>query len=123
MVAKLLFLVFTCGFVYELPLDMLPCGLTSNAPCAWEAQVLATDGVWDVMDNEEVISIVGRYMEAPRAGVSPASALTLEAMYRWKSRAGRVRLSSCCSITPLLACITSSTTPSSSGLATHYCCY
>lgn len=48
--------------------------------------VAATDGLWDVMTNEEVVDFVARYRAAPQDGVSCAEALTLEAQERWKEK-------------------------------------
>eukprot|EP00884_Botryococcus_braunii_P021968 jgi/Botrbrau1/8455/Bobra.0237s0072.1 len=48
--------------------------------------VLATDGVWDVMEPEEVVDFVHYFSRKPSGGLSPAQALTLEALSRWKGR-------------------------------------
>ena len=48
------------------------------------AQVLATDGVWEVMDCDEVARFVGAWRERPWPGWSASDALSLEAQERWK---------------------------------------
>ncbi|KAI3437721.1 hypothetical protein D9Q98_000169 [Chlorella vulgaris] len=47
--------------------------------------ILATDGLWDIMDNEEAADFVERYKGRRDAHVSCAEALTLEAQERWKA--------------------------------------
>jgi serine/threonine protein phosphatase PrpC len=48
--------------------------------------VAGSDGIWDVMTNDEVVDFVNRYRLAPQPGVSCAEALTLEAQERWKAK-------------------------------------
>lgn len=48
--------------------------------------VAGSDGIWDVMSNNEVVDFVNRYRLAPQPGVSCAEALTLEAQERWKAK-------------------------------------
>ena len=48
------------------------------------AQVLATDGVWEVMECDEVARFVGAWRERPWPGWTASDALTLEAQERWK---------------------------------------
>ena len=52
--------------------------------------VFATDGVCDVMSNEEVVDFVERYKQSRDASMSCAEALTLEAQERWKARHNEV---------------------------------
>lgn len=47
--------------------------------------ILATDGLWDIMANEEAADFVERYRGARDRHVSCAEALTLEAQERWKA--------------------------------------
>lgn len=47
-------------------------------------QVLATDGVWEVMTCQEVVHFVQRWRKRPWIGWSASDALTLEAQERWK---------------------------------------
>ncbi len=47
-------------------------------------QVLATDGVWEVMDCQDVAHFVQRWRKRPWVGWSASDALTLEAQERWK---------------------------------------
>jgi serine/threonine protein phosphatase PrpC len=49
------------------------------------SQILATDGLWDIMQNEEAADFVERYRGARDRHVSCAEALTLEAQERWKA--------------------------------------
>ena len=46
--------------------------------------MLATDGVWEVMDCDEVARFVGAWRERPWPGWSASDALSLEAQERWK---------------------------------------
>ncbi len=48
-------------------------------------QILATDGLWDIMANEEAADFVERYRGQRDLHVSCAEALTLEAQERWKA--------------------------------------
>ena len=54
-------------------------------------QVLATDGLWEVMDCQEVASFVVRYLQCSWPDWSIADALTLEAQERWKLLQQEVR--------------------------------
>ncbi|EFN56024.1 hypothetical protein CHLNCDRAFT_57765 [Chlorella variabilis] len=47
--------------------------------------ILATDGLWDIMDNAAAADFVDRYKARRDAHVSCAEALTLEAQERWKA--------------------------------------
>ena len=50
------------------------------------AQVLATDGLWEVMTNAEVVAFVEDYRLASHAAMSAADALSWEAQEaRWKA--------------------------------------
>ena len=48
--------------------------------------MLGTDGLWDIMSNEEVVDFIERYRNGRAQGLSCAEALTLEAQERWKAR-------------------------------------
>lgn len=52
--------------------------------------MLGTDGLWDIMSNEEVVDFVQRYRNSPTE-LTCAEALTLEAQERWKARHEEVR--------------------------------
>lgn len=58
----------------------------------WLHQVLASDGVWEVMSCAEVAHFVARWRKRPWVGWSAADALTLEAQERWKQLQPEVRL-------------------------------
>lgn len=47
--------------------------------------ILATDGLWDIMGNDEAADFVERYKARRDVHVSCAEALTLEAQERWKA--------------------------------------
>ncbi|KAL4451664.1 hypothetical protein ABPG75_007326 [Micractinium tetrahymenae] len=47
--------------------------------------ILATDGLWDIMANEEAADFVQRYKAQRDLHISCAEALTLEAQERWKA--------------------------------------
>ena len=47
-------------------------------------QVLASDGVWEVMTAQEVVHFVQRWRKRPWQGWNASDALTLEAQERWK---------------------------------------
>lgn len=47
--------------------------------------VLATDGLWDIMDSAATVDFIHRYSLRRDDGVSCAEALTLEAQERWKA--------------------------------------
>jgi serine/threonine protein phosphatase PrpC len=66
---------------------LLPLSFSSLPP----PQILATDGLWDIMDNEEAADFVERYKGRRDAHVSCAEALTLEAQERWKALHEEVR--------------------------------
>ncbi len=55
------------------------------------AQVLASDGVWEVMSCQEVAHFVARWRKRPWDGWSAADALSLEAQERWKQLQPEVR--------------------------------
>lgn len=46
--------------------------------------ILATDGVWDIVDDATAMEFVDRYSKCRIDGVSSAEALTFEAQERWK---------------------------------------
>ncbi len=48
------------------------------------SQVLATDGIWEVMTAQEVVHFVHRWRKRPWQGWNASDALTLEAQERWK---------------------------------------
>ena len=54
-------------------------------------QVLATDGLWEVMSNAEVVGFVEGYRRASHEAMSSADALSWEAQQRWKAGGSRVR--------------------------------
>ncbi len=54
-------------------------------------QVLATDGVWEVMTAQEVVHFVQRWRKRPWQGWNASDALTLEAQERWKQLQEEVR--------------------------------
>lgn len=54
-------------------------------------QVLATDGVWEVMTAQEVAHFVQRWRKRPWQGWNASDALTLEAQERWKQLQQEVR--------------------------------
>ena len=67
----------------------LPSGSLHRELCierGWRlgAQVLATDGVWEVMDCDNVARFVGAWRERPWPGWNASDALSLEAQERWK---------------------------------------
>ena len=47
-------------------------------------QVVATDGVWEVMSCQEVAHFVHRWRKRPWANWTASDALSLEAQERWK---------------------------------------
>ncbi len=47
--------------------------------------MLATDGLWEVMSNAEVVSFVDSYRLASYEAMSAADALSWEAQQRWKA--------------------------------------
>ena len=55
------------------------------------AQVVATDGLWEVMKVEEVAQFVNAWRRRPWPGWNCADALTLEAQERWKLLQPEVR--------------------------------
>ena len=54
-------------------------------------QVLASDGVWEVMTAQEVVHFVQRWRKRPWQGWNASDALTLEAQERWKQLQEEVR--------------------------------
>eukprot|EP00884_Botryococcus_braunii_P007863 jgi/Botrbrau1/17078/Bobra.0285s0005.1 len=54
--------------------------------------VLATNGVWDVMEPTEVVQFVEFFLCKPQGQLSAADALTLEALQRWKARDPQERI-------------------------------
>ena len=70
------------------------------------SQVLATDGVWEVMTAQEVVHFVQRWRKRPWQGWNASDALTLEAQERWKllqAEVGRLSLwrrALCCPVFP-----------------------
>jgi hypothetical protein len=55
-------------------------------------QVVATDGVWEVMTCQEVAHFVQRWRKRPWDGWTASDALTLEAQERWKLLQPEVRI-------------------------------
>lgn len=47
--------------------------------------MLATDGLWEVMSNAEVVAFVADYRLASHEAMSAADALSWEAQQRWKA--------------------------------------
>ena len=55
------------------------------------AQVLATDGLWEVMSNAEVVAFVEAYRTVSHEAMSAADALSWEAHRRWNAGGEQVR--------------------------------
>lgn len=53
--------------------------------------MLATDGVFDVMDNDRVGQCVCEYLDRRTPGLSAADILTMEAQELWKNMGDDVR--------------------------------
>ena len=62
------------------------------------SQVLATDGVWEVMTAQEVVHFVQRWRKRPWQGWNASDALTLEAQERWKQLQEEVQPLPCASL-------------------------
>ncbi len=53
--------------------------------------MLATDGLWEVMSNADVVSFVEAYRLASHEAMSAADALSWETQQRWKAGGEQVR--------------------------------
>lgn len=74
-----------------MPASPCPSPWPPLRPRPFRAQLLATDGLWDVMGSEEAVDFVERYKACRQEGLSCAEALTLEAQERWKAQNEEVR--------------------------------
>lgn len=60
-----------------------------------ENQVLGTDGLFDVMDNDRVGRCVCEYLDRRNPALSVADVLTMEAQELWKTMGNDVRFGAC----------------------------
>ena len=65
--------------------------MQDHKPRSIATQVLATDGLWEVMSNAEVVAFVEDYRLASHEAMSAADALSWKAQQRWKAGAEQVR--------------------------------